>query len=105
MFNVPPPGSTVNVVEKLMAPAEPSPPTRIACQLPEADVVGRVVLLALLPHPQTIHSSAKSTSAASFFIRRPWDWDQYFGITMRIERCRRARQWMQAPCGQKINAG
>src|ERR1700733_1326290 len=97
MFSVPPPGSTMNVVSKLMAPAEPWPPKRIACQFPDADVVGSVVLWALLPHAQTIHSSANSTSAASFFIRHPWDWDQYFGITMRIERCRPLRQWMQAP--------
>src|ERR1700729_1424249 len=105
MFKVPPPASTVKVVSKLMAPAEPRPPTRIACQLPDADVVGRVVLWALLPHPQTIHSSANNTSAASFFIRRPWDWDQYFGIIMRIERCRQVRQWMQAPLGQKMGVG
>lgn len=61
---------TVNEVMKSMAAASPLPPTKVACQMPPAAVVGVAVVL-LCPQPETASSSAKSPKIASFFMKCP----------------------------------
>ena len=52
-------------------------------------VVVMVDVGVLLPQPQTASSRAIANRITSFFMNLP-----DLGITMRIERCGRMRQWM-----------